>query len=250
VPPCLAVAVNVFEALLAAAAGVRSVTLGYAEQGHRAQDLAAVRVLKSLTTSYLDTFGYADVAVNVVWHQYMGAFPTAPAKARQPLAGSATTAAQSGALRIPDAEDNCDSLRFVQQVVRSGRTRPVPAIGAEDRDEEELLSTECRAIIDHALAACDGDVAGAAVVAVERGWLDIPFSPSRWNAGKVLPLRDEKGAVRFAATGNLPFPADVRSVHKRLVRARMARERRGVEELVEHDIVSVTRGEFDSWPLG
>lgn len=261
VPPCLAVAVNVFEALLAAQAGVKSVTLGYAEQGHRAQDLAAVRVLHSVTRHYLATFGFSDVAVNVVWHQYMGAFPHQPEKAKQLLVGSAATASRSSAvrlmlktwaeaLRIPDVEDNRSSLQLVKQVCRDERARPRQQLGEHEQMEEELLNMESRAIIDHALTACDGDVARATVIAVEQGWLDVPFSPSRWNAGRVLPVRDLSGAVRMASTGGLPFSADLRSTHEQFVQDRLAHDRRNIEELIEDDIAFIARGEFDCWPLG
>ncbi|HEX3786507.1 MAG TPA: hypothetical protein VHW44_01490 [Pseudonocardiaceae bacterium] len=261
VPPCLAVVVNIFEALLAAQCGVKSVTLGYAEQGNRAQDLAAVRVLRSLAGQYLSAYGHADTAVNVVWHQYMGAFPAQPDKARQLLVGSTISAHRSGAvrlmlktwveaLRIPDAEDNRDSLRFVRAVADRERTHPAVGLGEQDRLEQELLEAECRAILDHALAACDGDPGRAAATAVERGWLDIPFSPSRWNAGKVLPLRDATGAVRLAATGDLPLPAEVKAAHQDFVRHRPGYHGHQLEELIEQDIVTIARGRFDAWPLG
>lgn len=261
VPPCLAIVVNVFEALLAAQAGVKSVTLGYAEQGHRAQDLAAVRATRSVADHYLAAYGFDDVAVHVVWHQYMGAFPAQPEKAKQLLVGSAVSAARSGAvrlmlktlaeaLRIPDLEDNASSLRLVRETCSRERRLSAAELSDADRAEEELLVAEARAILDRALTDSDGDVVEAAAAAVEHGWLDVPFSPSQWNAGKVLPVRDTTGAVRLATRGDLPFPRDVVAFHEQAVKARIARDGDRLEELIEHDIVLIARGEFDDWPLG
>jgi methylaspartate mutase E subunit len=259
VPPCLAVAVNVLEALLAAEQGVRSVSLGYAEQGNRAQDIGAVRALRRLGRRYLDERGFPHVAVHTVFHQYMGAFPQDEAKSRELLRGSAVTAAPSGvtrvmlktyveALRIPSAQDNVASLTLVRDTISAAATE------AADRRtvdaEEELTVRESTAIVDAALSAGRGDVGEAVVEAIQRGYLDIPFSPSLWNAGRGLPIRDRDGAVRFAEAGHLPLPPDVREQHRALVAHRLDAERRPVEELVEQDVLRVARGDFERWPLG
>ncbi|MGF7235371.1 MAG: hypothetical protein ACQSGP_10510, partial [Frankia sp.] len=100
VPPCLAITATVLEALLAASQGVKAVTLGYAEQGSRAQDVGAVRAMRRVGRHYLDAHGYADVAVHTVFHQYMGAFPADVDRSLELLRGSVVTAAQSGATRV------------------------------------------------------------------------------------------------------------------------------------------------------
>ncbi|HEX7774507.1 MAG TPA: hypothetical protein VF435_18930, partial [Pyrinomonadaceae bacterium] len=75
IPPCVAIVTNIIETLLAVRQGVKCVSLGYAEQGHRSQDIAAIRMMKTLTGEILDHMGYKDVQVNTVFHQYMAAFP-------------------------------------------------------------------------------------------------------------------------------------------------------------------------------
>ncbi|MBV9447531.1 MAG: cobalamin-dependent protein [Streptosporangiaceae bacterium] len=261
VPPCIAVAVNVFEALLAAEAGVKSVTLGYAEQGNRAQDLAAVRVMRAVTQSYLAVRGLTDVSVEVVWHQYMGPFPRSATKAWELLVGSAVTAARSEAVRlmlktdveavrIPDVRDNGAALVLVKRACAAERQRPRPVPSVADGAEEQLVETEARAIIDRSLEAADGVVSVAVQLAVARGWLDVPFSPSRWNAGKVLPLRDCSGAVRLAGVGDLPFPPEVVERHRAAVAERCARDGGHLDELVARDVTLTARGAFDAWPLG
>jgi methylaspartate mutase epsilon subunit len=258
VPPCIAAAVNVFEALLAAQCGVKSVTLGYAEQGCRVQDVAAVRAIQRLGDHYLARFGREDVNVSVVWHQFMGAFPRSEEKARTILRGSAESALLSGAvrlmlktyaegIRIPSLDDNRESLIMVRDICRA---QPVTMLPLEDVDfEEEMIIAETGAILDRALAAANGNVARGVVLAVERGWVDIPFSPSRWNAGCALPLRDCRQAVRFAQTGSLPFPEHIKAFHRDAVATRLRRDGGDMVALLEHDLSATARGEFDEWPL-
>ncbi|NKY33862.1 methylaspartate mutase subunit E [Nocardia speluncae] len=260
VPPCLAAAANVFEALLAAESGVKSVTLGYAEQGHRTQDLAAVRASARLARHYLAEAGHDDVRVHVVWHQFMGPFPSSESKARQILIGSAVSAAHSDAVRlmlktsaegrhIPSLEENRDSLALVRGAT-SGTRAAVTELHDSDRTEEELIVAETSAILDCALAAGRGSVGQALQIAVSTGWLDIPFSPSRWNAGKVLPLRDCTGAVRLAATGRLPLTSEVQQFHRDAIAARFARDGDNLGELIQQDMQLTAEGRFDDWPIG
>jgi len=261
VPPAIAIVTNVFEALLAAEQGVKSVTLGYGEQGNRTQDLAAVRVLHDAARHYLDDHGHDDVAVSVVWHQYMGPFPKSADKAQQMLVGSTETAAMSQAVRmmlkstaeakvIPSAADNAQSLQTARLVTDRIKTGAKKSLGPADRDEERLLTNEVHSIVDAALNAADGKIGRAVELAVLKGWLDVPFSPSRWNAGLIMPIRDLQGAVRVASLGNLPWSGEVADAHAASVACRVARDGDRIEELIERDIAVTAEGDFDSWPLG
>jgi methylaspartate mutase epsilon subunit len=258
VPPCVAVAVNVLEALLAAGQGVRSVSLGYAEQGHRVQDIAAIRALRRVGRHFLDASGFGAVALHTVFHQYMGAFPADPGKATELLRGSAVTAALSGATRlmlktyveaerIPGAAQNADSLALV----RAALLAPLPAVDRQAVGaEEELIASEASAIVAASLRAGGGDIAEAVVRGVERGYLDVPFAPSLWNAGRALPVRDSDGAVRLAEPGGLPLPEQSRRLHRDLVNRRLRASGLSIEESIETDVLRVARGDFERWPLG
>lgn len=256
VPPCLAVAANVLEAMLSVREGVRSLSLGYAEQGHRAQDIAAIRALPKVAARYLPTGG--DVAVHTVFHQHMGAFPSDLARASEVLRGSAVTAGLSGArrimvktrveaVRIPSGAENAASLGLVRDTL--GAVRGDEVDWAEVVAEEELIVAESTAILDRALAEGGGLPGRAVVVALRRGYLDVPFSPSRWNAGRAVAIRDLAGAVRFADPGDIPLPAHVAEIHRRLVAARL-RERPGsaAAELLAEDVLAAAEG--TSWPFG
>jgi methylaspartate mutase epsilon subunit len=99
-PPCIPLVTNIAEAVLAATQGVRCVSLGYAEQGNRVQDIAAIRVQAELARRILDEMGYRDVTVHTVFHQYMAAFPLSEQRSGELIFGSAVTAALSGATRL------------------------------------------------------------------------------------------------------------------------------------------------------
>ena len=81
VPPCISHAAAIIEALLAAEQGVKNITVGYGQCGNLVQDIAAIRTLEELTDEYLHKYGYNDVQVTTVLHQWMGGFPADEAKA-------------------------------------------------------------------------------------------------------------------------------------------------------------------------
>ena len=95
VPPCISHAVAVIGALLAAEQGVKNITVGYGQCGNLVQDIAAIRVLEELTNAYLERYGYSDVVVTTVLHQWMGGFPADEAKAFGVIATGSLIAALS-----------------------------------------------------------------------------------------------------------------------------------------------------------
>ena len=75
VPACISNAVAIMEALLAAEQGVKNITVGYGQCGNIYQDIGAIYALRTQTEEYLKKFGYDDVSVSTVFHQWMGGFP-------------------------------------------------------------------------------------------------------------------------------------------------------------------------------
>ncbi|GAA2139231.1 hypothetical protein GCM10009760_21220 [Kitasatospora kazusensis] len=257
VPPCLAVAVDVLETLLAAEEGVKSVSLGYAEQGNRAQDIGAIRALRRVARGYLDARGHQDVAVHTVFHQYMAAFPADPEKSRALLHGSAVSARLSGATRlmlktvaesshIPSGVQNAAGVALVRAAWAAEADTAAPGLADF---EEELTVTEASAILDAVLGLDASDLGERIALAVERGLLDVPFSPNRWNAGKAMCARDSAGAVRFAVVGDIPLPEQVRRLHRDAVRSRLRRTGGDLDAMVESDVLRTARGDFAVWPL-
>ncbi len=261
IPPSLAIVVNLVEAILAAGQGVRSVSLGYAEQGNRSQDVAAVRVMRELGEKYLANLGYQGVQVNTVFHQHMAAFPHDLGRARQLITASAASARLSGASRvivktpveatdIPSLADNTEGLRLSRLGAESAGTAVLDeAVIAE---ETTMLRAEVEQIFESVLAVGGASLTEGVTRAFDRGYLDVPFSPSNYNRGEVLTARDADGAVRFVNTGRLQLSSDVVEFN----RHRMAERRRAETppvssdwQLVERDVLQVPSGRYRSWPL-
>jgi len=262
IPPCIAIAVNIIQSILAVKQGVRSLSLGYAEQGNRCQDIAAIRMLGVLVRESLDNLGYMNVQVNTVFHQYMAAFPRAPERARQLIRNSAATAGLAGttrmltktaveAIKIPTLADNVDGLALVALGLHDAAETYVNE--AAIADECALIRREVGAILEATILVGGGDLATGVVRAFESGVLDVPFSGSVYNRGLAVTGRDVRGAVRFLDIGALPFDRDVREFH-----AACADERRRAEGhrsraedylIVERDVMQIAREEYDRWPL-
>ena len=263
IPPCLAIVTNILETLLAVRQGVKCVSLGYAEQGHRPQDIAAIRMLAKLTGEILDHMGYKDVQVNTVFHQYMAAFPPSSARADELIRCSAMTAAHSGAtrligktpveaFRIPTLADNLSGIELIQRGLAGAADCYVDDVRVAE--ECARIRREVEAIFDSIVWCGNGDIAQGVVTGFEKGLLDIPFSPSVHNRGEVMTTRDVEGAVRFLSIGNLKLDRESREFHQDRVSERRRAE--GIRStshdylLVERDVMQIARCEYEHWPLG
>lgn len=262
IPPAIAIAADVAEAVLAAQQGVKCVSLGYAEQGNRAQDVAAIRAMAGLGREILDGLGFTDVAVHTVFHQYMAAFPQSEVRSEELIFASAVTAGLANATRtitktpaesrkIPTVEDNLRGLELTRLGIEAARGRRAPE-GAV-AEEERLIRLEVTAIFDSLLDAGHGDLEAGVVRGFDLGLIDIPFAPSVYNRGEVLTARDAAGAVRFLRTGNLRFPAEVIDFHEqKMDERRRAEGHAGRNQdylLVETDVLRIARERYDAWPL-
>lgn len=259
VPPCVSNAVAVIESLLAAEQGVKSITVGYGQCGNLVQDVAAIRALETLTDEYLDKFGYKDTVVTTVLHQWMGGFPQDEAKAFGVISWGAAAAALSGATKvivktpheamgIPTKEANAQGLRATKQLVTMLADQRMP-LTHELQDEINIILAETRCILERVYAIGEGDMAVGAVRAFEAGILDVPFAPSRFNMGKILPARDNNGAVRLLDCGNLPFTEDIKSFHREKIEERARFEKRNVSfQMVIDDIYSIGKGKLVGRP--
>ena len=261
IPPSLAIVVNILEAILAIRQGVRCVSLGYAEQGHRIQDIAAMRMLRRLPEEIIRRLGYHDVQVNTVFQQYMAAFPESQPRAEELIYQSAITASLSGATRvivktpaeasgIPDLEDNLRGISLAMSGAAAAH-RPID----EKRVAEEcgIIRREVEAILESLLLCGRGSISEGIVEGFRRGFLDIPFSPSIHNRGTVMTARDREGAVRFLSFGNLQVGRELQEFHRDKMDERRRAEGLLSEKqnylLVERDVLQIPRGLFEHWPL-
>jgi len=253
VPPCISHSVAIIEALLAAEQGVRSLTLGYGQCGNLTQDVAAVIALRELGEEYLYRFGFKDILLTTVFHQWMGGFPQDESKAFGVIAWGAATAALAKAnkvivktpheaLGVPTKEANAQGLKVTKQVINMLRDQTfLPTCQLEE--EVVMIKQETRAILEKTLELGDGDLARGIVRAFQAGVIDVPFAPSRFNAGKLMPARDNEGAVRLLDWGNLPFPEDVREFHReKIARRGQAEKRDPTFQMVIDDIYAIGKG--------
>ena len=258
VPPCISHAVAIIEALLAAEQGVKNITVGYGQCGNLVQDVAAIRTLEELTDEYLQKYGYNDVQVTTVLHQWMGGFPADEAKAFGVISYGSTIAALAKATKvivktpheavgIPTMEANAEGLRCTKQVVNMLADQELKANSLED--EKEIIRRETRAIVDKCFELGKGDIAVGTCRGVEAGVLDVPFAPCRINAGKMLPCRDNDGAVRILNAGNLPFDKDLLDFHKAKIDERAKAEKREASfQMVIDDVYSIGKGRLVGRP--
>jgi methylaspartate mutase epsilon subunit len=207
VPPCISNTVAIIEALLAAEQGVKNITVGYGQGGNLIQDVAAVNALSDQTEEYLAKFGYKDMEISTVFHQWMGGFPADEAEALGLISMASTVAALSKATKmitktpyesigVPTKEANAMGIKASKFVVTLLRDQKYEE-SQMYKEEYNQIKKEVNSIMDHIFILGKGDLAKGIVKAFEQGILDVPFAPSMYNAGKVLPARDNDGCIRI-----------------------------------------------------
>jgi methylaspartate mutase epsilon subunit len=216
-PPSISLAIVFLEAILAAREGCRCLSLAYPQSGNIVQDVAALQTIRVLSKRYLgDT-----VNVYPVLHEFMGVFPQDVERAQTLIFLGGLTArlgratkiinkTPQEAIGIPDAEVNAEGIRrtrFAYEQCFSALTVP-PALVEE---EAYWIERETRELVDPVLA---DDLIPSIVEAFHEGRLDIPFPSNREAHGRVMPVRDDEIAIRFADTGNLPFSQEVKARNK------------------------------------
>lgn len=259
VPPSISNTVAILEALLAAEQGVKNLTVGYGQCGNMIQDIAAIRALEQQTEEYLRRFGYNDVYVTTVFHQWMGGFPADEAKAFGVISVGAATAAMAGAtkvivktpheaLGIPTMEANAQGIRDTVMTLNMLKGQRMP-MSPELQTEINIIKAETRCMLESVYEVGKGDFARGTVEAFKLGIVDIPFAPSKYNAGKMMPARDNFGAVRYLMTGNIPFTQDIIDFNKAKLVERGQFEKRDVTfQMTIDDIFAVGKGNLIGRP--
>lgn len=252
-PPFISNSVAIIEALLAAEQGVKNITVGYGQGGNIRQDVAALLALKEQCIKYLKEFGYEDVFVTTVFHQWMGGFPADESSALGLISMASTVASLGKAdkmitktphesIGIPTKEANAQGLRaskIVTQLLQDQRYAEGPMIDFE----KDLIMKEVDCVIKATIEAGNGDLAVGAVEAIKQGIIDIPFAPSKLNAGKVLPARDNDGKIRLLAFGNVPLSDELKEFHRGRLQERAEFEEREIDfQMTVDDIYAVSNG--------
>lgn len=259
VPPFVSHCVAIVEGLLALEQGAKCITLGYGQAGNMVQDIAAIRSLRELGHEYFRAAGYDDYELSTVFHQWMGGFPENESMAYSVICWGAALAAMAGATKVivktpheasgvPTKEANKQGLQATSQIVNMVREQGFPHSDEMDR-EVEIIKREVRAVLSKVFELGNGDIAVGAVKAFEAGVMDIPFAPAACNAGKLMPIRDDQGAVRVFDAGNVPLPQDVMTYHREKIARRAETESRAASfQMVVDDIYAISKSQLVGRP--
>ncbi len=258
VPPCISHSVAILESLLAAEQGVRDLTVGYGQCGNLIQDVAAMIVLRELTEKYLTKFGFGDAEITTVLHQWMGGFPQDEPKAFAVICWGSAVAALSKATKVivktpqeavgvPTMEANAAGLRATKQMITMLQDQSLDR--ASLTQEHDIIEEETRCIVDKVIEIGDGNIATGVVRAFQAGILDIPFAPSKYNAGKLLPARDNEGAVRIFHPGAIPLSPSLLEFHRKKISERANIEKRQASfQMVIDDVYAISKGRLVGRP--
>ncbi|MFE6783324.1 methylaspartate mutase [Streptomyces sp. NPDC057680] len=210
-PPGLLVAISALEGVFFHRAGLRSVSLSYAQQTNPEQDRQAVRALRRLAAELLP-----DTDWHVVVYTYMGVYPRTTRGAHALLADSAELAVRAGgqrlivktaaeAHRIPTVAENVRALRIATEAARRAAATSGGENGEGGDDETgNPVYAEARALVD-AVLDLHTDLGSALLKAFERGYLDVPYCLHPDNAGRSRSHIDAAGRLTWSNIGAMPI---------------------------------------------
>ncbi|MDG3086025.1 hypothetical protein P7F88_07925 [Vibrio hannami] len=213
VPPSITIVIQLLEMLLALEEGVKSFSVSFSQQGSMNQDIVTGAVIKKLARYYADQIGCGDAAIHLVYHQWMGAFPTDKSFAEQLINMSTVIASMVGADKIitktreeasgiPTKEANAKTVADTQYTLRI--LNGLPAI--RDEEEEEILTQEVMAIMEAVFNDPADTLWRKVFNCIKSGIIDVPFSPHIINHNKMITIRDANKNIRIIERGNVPIP--------------------------------------------
>ncbi|WP_326695879.1 methylaspartate mutase [Streptomyces sp. NBC_01754] len=211
-PPGLLVAISALEGVFFHRAGLRSISLSYAQQTSVAQDQQAIRALRRLAADLLPETDW-----HIVVYTYMGVYPRSTRGAHALLEDSATLAVTAGAQRlivktaaeahrIPTVAENVRALRIAADAAARAADRSDRSDRSDGADDpaDNPVYAEARALVD-AVLDLDADLGTALSKAFERGYLDVPFCLHPDNAGRSRSHIDETGRLTWSDIGAMPI---------------------------------------------
>lgn len=212
VPPCIVIVIQLIEMLLSIEEGVKSFSVSFSQNGSMMQDIITSNVLKKLSREYANQFGGEDAIINLVYHQWMGAFPrnkelsdslinTNTVIAAMVRADKIIIKTRDEAFGIPTMQCNAQSVANTKYTLRTLKGLPV----ISDEAEEENLEAEVRSIMDAVLNDQADTLWRKVFNSIKNGIIDVPFSPHIINHNAVITIRDDNGNIRIIEKGKLPL---------------------------------------------
>jgi len=213
VPPAITIVIQLLEMLLSLEEGVESFSVSFAQQGSMNQDIVTGAVLRKLAKHYAAEIDCADAAIQLVYHQWMGAFPSKQDFADQLINLSTVIASMVGADKIitktreeatgiPTKEANAKTVADTQYCL--GILNGLPTI--VDEQEEEILTLEVQAIIEAVFNDPADTLWRKVFNSIKNGIIDVPFSPHIINRNAMITIRDANQNIRIIERGNVPIP--------------------------------------------
>ena len=188
----------------------------------------------------------------------MGGFPQDEAKAFAVISWGSSVAALAKATKVivktpheamgvPTMEANAQGLRCTKQAISLLADQELKSSALEL--EKAIIKGETCAIVDKCFELGMGDLALGVIRAVKAGVIDIPFAPSRYNFGKMLPARDNEGAVRYLNVANVPLPQELVDFNRGKIEHRAKLEKRKASfQMVIDDVYAISKGRLVGKP--
>ncbi len=213
VPPAITIVIQLLEMLLSLEEGVKSFSVSFSQTGSMNQDIVMGAVIKKLAKYYANEINCGDAAIHLVYHQWMGAFPTNKDYAEQLISISTVIAAMVGADKIitktreeasgiPTKEANAKTVANTQYSL--GILNGLPKI--VDEEEEEILTLEVKAIMEAVFNDPADTLWRKVFNSIKNGIIDVPFSPHIINHNNMITIRDAQKNIRIIKRGNVPIP--------------------------------------------
>ena len=255
VPPAISNSIQILETLLAVEQGVKNISVGVAQYGNITQDIASLLALKEQIQFYLDSFSFKDINISTVFSEWIGGFPEEELKAYSLISYSATISLFSKANRvfiknIDEYSKNSlgntmvNSLILTKTILEIGNNQKITNY-EEIILEKEQIKKETAQILAKIFSKCDGNLSEAIIEAFKEGIIDIPFAPSKYNLGKMMPARDNEGMIRYLDIGNLPFCPLIEEFHQQKIKERAEKENREIDfQMTIDDIFAMSQGKL------
>lgn len=211
-PPVIVIVIQILEMLLSLEEGVKSFSVSFSQTGSMNQDIVSSNVIKKLSRFYADKFGYNDSTINLVYHQWMGAFPrdknfseslinTSTVIASIVGADKIITKTRDEAFGIPTKEANALTVANTKYTLKI--LKGLPKI--TDEEEEENLTNEVNEILEAVFNDKADTLWRKIFNSIKKGYIDIPFSPHIINNNEVITIRDKNYNIRILEKGKLPI---------------------------------------------
>ncbi|MEH6558189.1 MAG: methylaspartate mutase [Oceanicoccus sp.] len=213
VPPSITIVIQLLEMMLSLEEGVKSFSVSFSQTGSMNQDIVMGAVIRKMAKYYAAQIDCADAAIHLVYHQWMGAFPTDKNYAEQLISISTVIAAMVGADKIitktreeatgiPTKEANAKTVANTQYSL--GILNGLPNV--VDEEEEEILTEEVHAIMEAVFNDPADTLWRKVFNSIKNGIIDVPFSPHIINHNEMITIRDANKNIRIIERGNVPIP--------------------------------------------